>query len=339
MKPMRKVLLPQPIEEKALDILRENDIDVVNAPDTDMSTILPLIKDVHAVVLRTGLKVTDDLLAGADQLLTISRTGAGVDNVDLKSATARGVLVTSSIGVNTMSVVEHCFALMLSLFKQLSFLDTELRKGNFRIRYETIPSDLHEKCLGLIGFGRIGSMFAQLCRSCFDMRIIAYDPYLTENLRDELGEWVTFTDVESLCEEADVISVHVPLTESTKNILNMSCFERMKSEAFVINASRGGVVNENDLAEALRKGMIKGAGLDVFQNEPPHADNPLLKMDSVILTPHSAALTKECVVKMAVSAIDRVLDVFNQFVPDNIANPEVLEHENWKGMRKKPKNR
>ncbi len=336
MKPMKKVLLPQPIEEKALEILRANGIDVVNAPDTDISTILPLMKDVHAVVLRTGLRVTGELLAGADRLLTVSRTGGGVDNVDLKSATERGVLVTSSVGVNTASVVEHCFALMLSLFKQLNFLDTELRKGNFRIRYKNIPSDIQEKCLGLIGFGRIGSMFAHLCRSCFNMRIIAYDPYLAENVRDELGEWVKFTDVESLLEEADVISVHVPLTESTKDLLNMSCFKRMKSDAFVINASRGGVVNENDLAEALRKGIIKGAGLDVFQQEPPSSDNPLLEMDNVILTPHSAALTKECVIKMAVSAVDRVLDVFNHFIPDNVANPEVLEHENWRGMRKKP---
>jgi len=337
MKPKRKVLLPQPIEEKALEILHTNRIDVVSAPDTDVSTILPLIKDVHAVVLRTGLKVTDELLAGAKRLLTISRTGGGVDNVDLKSATARGVLVTSSVGVNTASVVEHCFALMLSLFKQLNLLDTELRKGNFRIRYKNIPSDIHEKCLGLIGFGRIGSMFGQLCRSCFDMRIIAYDPYLAKDVRDELGEWVTFTDFESLVKEADVISVHVPFTESTKNLLNMNCFKRMKTEAFVINASRGGVVNEDDLAEALKKGVIKGAGLDVFQKEPPRSDNPLLKMDRVILTPHSAALTKECVVKMAVSAVGRVLDVFNHFVPDNIANPEVLEHENWRGMREKPR--
>jgi len=332
----RNVLLPQPIEESALNVLVQNGMDVIKAPDTDVSTILPLMKKAHAIVLRTGVKVTEELLREADRLLTISRTGAGVDNVDLKSATERGILVTSSIGVNTKSVVEHCVSMMLSLFKQLPLLDAELRKGNFGIRYRNIPRDLHGKCLGLIGFGRIGSTLARMCNSCFRMSIIAYDPFLNERIKGKYREWVTFTDLHSVCEKADVISVHVPLTENTKGLLNMRCFEKMRSEAFVINASRGGVVNEDDLVEALEKGMIKGAGLDVFQNEPPGRDNLLLKMHSVILTPHSAALTRECVVEMAVSAVDRVLDVFNHFIPDNIANPEALEHEKWKGMKKKP---
>lgn len=332
----RNVLLPQPIEEAALNVLVQNGMNVIKAPDTDVSTMLPLMRNAHAIVLRTGLKVTDELLRDADQLLTISRTGGGVDNVDLKSATERGILVTSSIGVNTASVVEHCLSLMLSLFKQLPFLDAELRKGNFSIRYKNIPKDLNGKCLGLIGFGRIGSMLARLCNSCFSMEIIAHDPFLNESVKDEHSEWVTFADLHTVCERADVISVHAPLSESTKGLLNIQCFEKMKSDAFVVNASRGGVVNEEDLVEALRRGMIKGAGLDVFQNEPPRTDNPLLKMHNVILTPHSAALTRECVVKMAVSAVDRVLDVFNHFIPDNVANPEVLEHEKWKGMKKKP---
>ncbi len=334
MDPIKNVLLPQPIEEPAVDVLRKNEINIINAPNTDVSTILPLMSEVHAIVLRTGLKVTDELLREADQLLTISRTGAGVDNVDLKSATERGILVTSSIGVNTASVVEHCFSLMLSLFKQLPFLDAELRKGNFSIRYKNIPRDLNGKCLGLIGFGRIGSMLARMCNSCFSMQIIAYDPFLNESVKVKHSEWVAFADLHTVCEKADVISVHVPLTESTKGLLNMQCFEKMKFDAFVVNASRGGVVNEDDLVEALKRGMIKGAGLDVFQNEPPRTDNPLLKMHNVILTPHSAALTKECVVKMAVSAVDRVLDVFNHFIPGNIANPEVLEYDKWKGMKK-----
>ncbi len=337
MDPIRNVLLPQPIEEEALRLLHKNGLNVMQAQGTDVSTILPLMKQAHAIVLRTGLKVTDELLCEADQLLTISRTGAGVDNVDLKSATERGILVTSSIGVNTASVVEHCFSLMLSLFKQLPFLDAELRKGNFGIRYKNIPRDLHGKYLGLIGFGRIGSMLARMCNSCFSMQIIAYDPFLQESVREKNSNWVTFADLPTVCEKADVISVHVPLTESTRNLLNMQCFEKMKSDAFVVNASRGGVVNEDDLVEALEKGMIKGAGLDVFQNEPPSRDNPLLKMHNVILTPHSAALTRECVVEMAVSAVDRVLDVFNHFIPDNIVNPEVLEQEQWKGMSKKTK--
>ena len=329
------VLLPQPIQEEALQLLRDRGIEVIQAPDTEEKTSAPLVKKAGAVVLRTGIKMTGELMEKADDLLTISRTGAGFDNVDIKTATEKGIIVTSSIGVNTSSVVEHCLAMMLSLFKQLFLLDRELRKGNFKIRYKNYPHDLRNKYLGVIGFGRIGSLLAENCSKLFNMKILAHDPYLNEDQKEEYIGWVKFVEIEEIFRKSDIISVHIPLTDESRNLINIKYFRLMKPYAFIINTSRGGVVNEEDLVQALERGLIAGAGLDVFEKEPVEIDNPLLRMDKVILTPHCAALTGECVVEMALNSVERVIDLFDNYLPMNIANPEVLKLEKWKNLKKK----
>jgi len=329
------VLLPQPIEDEALDLLKKAGIKVIQAPQPSVEKVLPLIKKAQAVVLRTGIKMTGELLENAPELLTISRTGGGVDNVDLKAATRLGIIVTSSLGVNTESVVEHTMALMFSLFKQHFLMDREVRRGNFSIRYKNIPGDLRGKSLGVLGFGRIGSLFAYKCKYLLNMNILACDPYLDEKQKSEYREWVWFVDVQELFKKSDVISIHLPLTESTRGMVDRGLLGMMKTSAFIINTSRGGIINEDDLARALKEGKIAGAGLDVFEKEPPEKENPLLSLENVILTPHSAALTRECVIEMAVSSVRRVLDVFKGYKPDNIANPEVLELEKWNSLKVK----
>ncbi|MGQ9616371.1 MAG: hydroxyacid dehydrogenase [Spirochaetota bacterium] len=331
----RYVLLPQPVEEEAIQPLKERGVDVVLAPDAKIESVAPLMKRARAVVLRTGIMMTEELLGQSEDLWMISRTGAGVDNVDIKAATKRGVIVTSSIGLNTDSVVEHSLALILSLYKQIPLLDSEVRKGNFGIRYKNLPRDLNGKCLGVVGFGRIGFRVAELCYRMFNMRIIAYDPFLSAEIREKVKGWVSLVSLDDLCSASDVVSIHVPLNEETRGLIGRRHLELMKPDAIIINTSRGGIIDEGALIDALQKGKISGAGLDVFDKEPPDEKNPLLSMDNVILTPHSAALTKECVLKMALSATRRVIDLFDGFVPDNVANPEVLNLPKWKHLRKK----
>jgi len=329
------VLLPQPVEEEAIQPLKERGIDIVLAPDVKIESVAPLMKKARAIVLRTGIVMTEHLLDQSDDLWMISRTGAGVDNVDIKAATKRGVLVTSSIGLNTDSVVEHSLALILSLYKQIPLLDSEVRKGNFGIRYQNLPRDLNGKCLGVVGFGRIGSRVAELCHSMFNMRIIAYDPFLNAKIKEKVKVWVSFVSLEELCSASDIVSVHVPLNEDTRGLISRRQLDLMKPDAIIVNTSRGGIIDEGALIEALKKRKIAGAALDVFEKEPPDDKNPLLSMENVILTPHSAALTKECVLKMAMSATQRIIDLFDGFVPDNIANPEVLNQPRWRHLKKR----
>ena len=329
------VLLPQPIEDEAMRILEKNHVHWVTADEPKPAIVGPLMKGMQAIILRTGITVTRELLSYPNDLMMISRTGAGVDNVDIPAATEQGIIVTSSIGVNTTSVVEHGLALILALFKQLFLMDGEVRKGNFSIRYKNYPRDLLGKTIGIVGFGRIGSLIARACNTVFDMKVLAYDAFLSDEQRGTYRDWVTFTDLSDLCMQSDVISIHTPLNRDTEKMFNQQFFSRMKRTAFIINTSRGGVIDEQALIEALRDGVIAGAGLDVFENEPIKPGNELLSMKNVILTPHTAALTEECVNRMAVAGAERVIDLFNGFIPENVANPEVLSYARWKYLKKK----
>ena len=319
------VLLPQPIESEAIALLEKNNCNVITAPDPKPETVLPLIKDAHGLILRTGISITRDLIAAADELLVISRTGGGLDNVDVAAATEKEIIVTSNQGVNTISVAEHVLSFMLALTKRLATMDQAVRGGNFGIRYQNLPGDIHGKTLGLLGFGRIGSKIGEICRQTFAMQVLAHDPYLPDEKKIEYHDWVRIVELEELLSESDVISIHVPLTDKTRHLVDAAEIALMKPDALLINTSRGGVVNEDALAAALINNKIAGAGLDVFNEEPVSSDNPLLKLDNVILTPHTAALTRECVSRMATEAAKCVLDVFAGREPPNVANRQVLE--------------
>lgn len=324
----RKVLLPQPIEAEAVELLEQADCELVLSPDPAPETVAPLIEDVQAIVLRTGIHITKALLAQAESLMVVSRTGGGVDNVDVAAATERGVIVTSNVGVNTTSVVEHALSFMLALSKQLPLMDRSVRAHDFKIRYRNLPRDLNGKTLGLMGFGRIGSELGQACRQIFGMTVLAYDPFLPDSVK-AASDWVEFVDEQTLFSRADVISVHIPLTEQTHHLIGVEKLSMMKPDAILINTSRGPVVDEAALADVLSKHKIGGAGLDVLEKEPPDENNPLLGLDNLIVTPHTAALTRECVIRMATEAARCVIDVLSGKEPPNVANPEVLAHARW----------
>ena len=326
------VLLPQPVEIEAIQRLEQAGHTIISAPDPRPETVLPLMKEVNAVILRTGITMTQRLIEAADDLKVISRTGGGFDNVDVQAATDNNVIVTSNLGVNSISVCEHVLAMMLSLVKQLPVLDQAVRSGNYSIRYQNLSRDINGKTLGLLGFGRIGYQVATACKSVFNMSVLACDPYLPDEVKAQYSELVSFVDKKQLCTDSDVISVHVPLTEQTRHSLSTAEFDLMKPEAIVINTSRGPVIDEEALIAALQNKEIGGAGLDVLTNEPPDPDNQLLKLSNVIHTPHSAALTNECVIRMATDAADRTIEVLSGKKPLNVANPAVLESERWQHL-------
>ncbi len=328
------VLLPQPIDEKAHQMLENAGFEVVVAPNPRPETIAPLMKKAKAVVLRTGVFFDRKLIEAGDDLWTISRTGGGVDNVDLAAATDNGVIVTSSLGVNASTVAEHTLSLILALFKEFFLVDREVRRNNFGIRYENHPQDVLGKQLGIIGFGMIGQILAGYFYPLSQTRILAYDPILPEEIKKSFADKVDFVELDELLAQADAVSVHVPLNEQTENMIARRELELMKPGAYLINVSRGGVVHEKDLIAALQQGEIRGAGLDVFEREPIEEGNPLLELDNVILTPHTAALTKECVVRMATEGARRVIDLFKGELPDNVANPDVLRKARWQNLKK-----
>jgi D-3-phosphoglycerate dehydrogenase len=332
---IKTVLLPEPIDDEAMKLLGTSGVNVLQAPSKTPEVVKPLMEMADGVVLRTGIRMSAELIESSKNLAAISRTGAGFDNVDIEAANRKGVIVSSSVGVNTHTVAEHTIALILALFKQLFELDSETRSGNFGIRYSYLPRDLRGGTLGVIGFGRIGREVAHICATSFGMRVLAFDKYLADDAKDQDASWVTFCNLSQLLEQSDVVTVHVPMNEETKGLLDAKKIARMKQGAFLVNTSRGGIIDEDALAKALDKGRIRGAGIDVFTQEPPAKTHQFLTTPSVILTPHAAALTENCVKQMAIQAVKRILDQFDGYIPDNIANPEILNNERWSILRPK----
>ena len=325
----KRVLLPQPVEREAVSLLESAGVEVLLAPDKKPEIVGPMLKDVQAVLLRTGIFFGKALMNQADDLWPITRTGAGVDNVDIPAATERGILVTCVPGANTRTVAEHALALILALVKQLPRLDREVRQDNFTIRYKSLPRDMAGKTLGLVGLGRIGSELGRMCHEAFDTRVLAYDPYLPSEVQNELKSWVEFCDLEMLLRTSDIVSLHTPLSPATEKMIGARELEWMKPGAYLINASRGGVIDEAALIDCLRERKIAGAGLDVFAEEPPEKNNPLKTLDNVILTPHVAGLTLECGIRIAVLAAQAVVDLFQGKRPGGMVNPEVLSEPRW----------
>jgi D-3-phosphoglycerate dehydrogenase len=329
----KRILLPQPIESQAMELIQKSGYEIVLSADPKPETVKPLMKGVKGIILRTGIRITRELMSQADDLWVISRTGAGVDNVDVQAATEMGILVTCVPGANTKTVVEHTLALILTLIKQIPLMDREVRRDHFNIRFKNIPRDLDGKTLGVVGLGKIGSELARICHQALGMRVLAYDPYLTREAQASFKSWVEFCGMERLFRESDVISLHLPFSPETRKLIGFEHFSWMKPDAFLVNTSRGGVVDEEALIQFLREKRIAGAGLDVFAQEPLEKNNPLKELDNVILTPHTAALTKECVIRLAVEATQAAIDVLNGKRPsEGLVNPKVLTQPRWKGF-------
>jgi D-3-phosphoglycerate dehydrogenase len=247
------------------------------------------------LIVRSATRVDAALLDGAPDLKVVARAGVGVDNIDVVAASQRGVAVMNAPGGNTISAAELTMALLLAVARRVTVADRSIRQGRWE-RSSLRGVELRGKTLGVIGAGRIGWEVAQRCRA-FAMDIIVYDPYLPAERVDELHPHLVSLD--GLIENADVITLHVPLNAETRGLIGEETLARMKKGAFVLNVSRGGVVDETALAKALRNGRIAGAGLDVYEHEPLSPDSPLLDAPNLVLTPHLGASTKEAQIQVA----------------------------------------
>ena len=319
---MNKVLLSEAIHESGIRLL-EKEAEVIVCPEPTEEAIGSLIHDADGLIIRTAGKVTREMVKQAGRLKVISRTGGGLNNVDIEAATEHNIVVCGVKGPQDRMVAEHTLALMGALTKQFFYLDAQVRKGNFASRKEYRPAGLAGKRVGLIGLGRIGRIVANICARAFQMQVWAYDPFVTpETLGSE--DIVLKDDMAAVIRTADFLSLHVPLTEDTAGLMGSAEFDLMKPTAFVINTSRGEVVQEAALVAALKSKKIAGAGLDVFETEPPDAANPLFDLENVIATPHSAALTKEAVALLAQGSAENVLRVLQGKAPTYSPNWDTL---------------
>jgi len=284
------VLVTDKVSGGALDALTSDDrFEVVQINDSKDPSFAEALKTANGLIVRSATKVKAPMLDGAPELRVVGRAGVGVDNIDLVAATARGVAVLNAPAGNTVSTAELTMALILAMVRGVAEADASVRSGEWaRSRFK--GAELRGRTLGLIGAGRIGGTVARRCKA-FGMDVIAYDPYLTDERASEMGaERAALDDVIA---KADIISLHVPLTDETKGLISKDSLARMKKGSYVVNVSRGGVVDEPALAEALTSGHLAGAALDVYENEPLEADSPLRQAPNLILTPHLGASTSE----------------------------------------------
>jgi D-3-phosphoglycerate dehydrogenase len=264
------------------------------------------------------------MIQKGSRLKVISRTGGGLNNVDVEAATEHNIVVCGVKGPQDRFVAEHAVAFMGALAKQFFYLDSQTRKANFKSRFEYKPVGLDGKRVGLIGLGRIGRIAAGICIHGFGMEVWAYDPYVSpQSVGSPSIEIVEGMD--EVIRTADFLSLHVPVTDQTRGLIGKRELELMKPTAFIVNTSRGEVIQEAALVDALKRGVIAGAGLDVFEKEPPEASNPLFQLPNVILTPHSAALTKDSVAKLAEGAAENVIQVLEGKAPSFSPNWDTVQ--------------
>jgi D-3-phosphoglycerate dehydrogenase len=320
---MPRVLISDRLSPAAVDVFRKRGIDADTKPDLLPAELRAVIDGYDGLAVRSATKVTKELLDAATDLKVVGRAGIGVDNIDVKSATARGVVVMNTPYGNAITTAEHTIALMFALARQIPEASASTKAGKWE-KNRFLGAELFGKTLGLIGCGNVGSIVAGRAQG-LKMRVIAYDPYLTDKRALDLG--VEKVELDALLRRADIISLHAPLTEATRNILSREAIARMHKGVRIINCARGGLVDEAALAEALRSGHIAGAALDVFEAEPVVA-SPLFELENVVCTPHLGAATAEAQENVALQIAEQMSDfLLTGAVANAINMPSVSAEE------------
>jgi D-3-phosphoglycerate dehydrogenase / 2-oxoglutarate reductase len=321
---MIKILISDPLAEEGLKILtdvKEFQVDVKT--ELKPQTLKEIIKDYDALVVRSATKVTKEVIGQAGKLKVIGRAGVGLDNVDLDAATQKGIIVMNTPAGNTISTAEHAMSMILALSRNIPQANVSVKSGEW-IRSKFMGVEVYNKILGVIGFGRIGSEVAKRASS-FGMRILTYDPYLSREVAQSLG--VEVAELKELLEKSDYITVHTPLSDETRHMLSTEEFAIMKKGVRLVNCARGGIIDEAALVEAVKRGIVAAAALDVFEKEPLPVDSELLKFDNIITTPHLGASTEEAQVNVAVEVAEIVRDALLGKGIRNAANYPCLESE------------
>ena len=300
-----KVLVTDPISDAGLDVLRDTDHEVATAYDAAGETLLDAVADANALIVRSGTEVTRDLLEAAPDLVIVGRAGIGVDNIDIDAATDHGVIVANAPEGNVRAAAEHTVAMAFATARSIPQAHTRLKGGEWA-KGEFLGTELNGKTLGVVGLGRVGQEVAKKLDSV-GMELIAFDPYISEERAEQLG--AELADLETTLERADVLTIHTPLTPETANMIGEAELAEMEG-GYVVNCARGGIVDEAALAEAVDDGIVAGAALDVFAEEPLPSDSPLLQVEDVVVTPHLGASTEAAQENVAVSTAEQVLAAF-----------------------------
>jgi len=318
-----RILVSDDLSSEGVDILRRAGVEVDVRVGLKPAELEEIIGDYDALAVRSATKVNAKLLGRAGRLKVVGRAGVGVDNIDLEAATRRGVVVMNTPAGSSTTVAELTLAHMLALARHLAAATASVKSGKWE-KKKFQGHELAGKTLGVVGIGNIGSIVVERCLS-MKMNVIAYDPFISAEAAAQLG--VTQVSLEELWRQADVISLHVPLTEQTRNLVNATSLAKMKQGALLVNCARGGLVDEVALADALGSGQLGGAALDVFEKEPPPADHPVFKHDNLICTPHLGASTEEAQAAVAVALAGQLADYLTKGEVRNAVNLPSIPRE------------
>jgi len=307
---MKKVLIIEEIHKSGIDLLKKrDDFSFELVENIEKKFLKNKLKEFDAITLKV-FKFDSELIESANNLKIISRHGVGYDNVDLETIKKKNITLAITAKANAASVAEHVFFMMLNLSKGSNMYDKLVKQGNFKKKHSlNLTKELWQKKILIVGFGRIGTNLIKKCKG-FEMNVYVYDPYVDKKIIEHSGA-KKIENLKDTIKEMDYVSIHSPLTKETKNMFNLEMFKKMKRSSIIINTSRGGVINEADLNEALNKNLIFGAGLDVFEKEPPDTNNLLLKNEKVFLSPHVSTFTEECIERMGMEVVQNIIDFFD----------------------------
>lgn len=310
-----RVLVSDNISDKGIELMKKAGLKVDVKTGLSHDELKEIIGDYHGLVIRSATKVTAEIIEAAKNLRVIGRAGSGLDNVDKEAATKRGIVVMNTPGGNTITTAEHTIAMMFSLARNIPQATASMKEGKWE-KKKFMGVELFNKTLGVVGLGNIGSQVAKRAIA-LGMNVIGYDPFLSDEKARQLG--LEKVSLDELFERSDFITLHTPLTDETRNLINKETIAKMKDGVRIINCARGGIVNEKDLYEALESGKVAGAALDVFEKEPPE-DLTLVRHPKVICTPHLGASTKEAQENVAVAVAEQIIDYLINGIIRNAVN-------------------
>ena len=321
-----KIAIIGSIHQSGLNILKENNFDILEIVNLEINSLKKELEEVDGIVLRTA-ELKENVLSKCKNLKIIARHGVGYDNVDIKFLNKNNIALAITGTSNAVSVAEHVMTMFLYLTKKINISDLLVKKGDF-IKKNTLPSffELYNKNILILGFGRIGRELAKRCLS-FDTKVYVFDPFIDNEIIKQ-HNCIPIESKEEGIKVADYISIHMPLNDKTKNFISYDEFKISKNNLILVNTARGGIINEEALFQALKSKSILGAGLDVFENEPPIKNHPLLSLNNILLTPHNAALTLECRTRMSIEACENIIYFLNKnskLNDKNIANSNLIK--------------
>lgn len=327
-----KILITDGLAKEGLELLAtESEIEVDEKKGIQLEDLLKTIKNYDGIVVRSATKVTKELIEASNgNLKLIGRAGIGVDNIDIETATKNGVIVMNTPESNAITTAEHTITLLMSLARGIPQAHASLTSGKWE-RSKFKGTELHGKTIGFIGLGNIGKLVAERAIG-LKMNPIAYDPFLRPKVTSKLG--VKLVSLDELFDRSDVITIHTPFTPDTKDLINKDSISKMKKGVLIINCARGGIINEKDLADALKVGQVAGAALDVYSSEPPDKDNPLFSVENnVVFTPHLGASTEEAQMKVGIAMAEQIIDFAKKGVIRNAINMPSLSAEQLNSMK------